>query len=148
MSHTQTGTTSESMRSFEEFMEERKAASDAFVDGDVDPLLKISATTPPASMFGPAGTYLEGPGNVNQANTAGSRSFEPGAENRFEIMHAGADGDLAYWVGLQRSVVKLRDSEQPVAMNLRITEIFRRDGDEWKLVHRHADELHEPPAEE
>lgn len=140
-------TKKDSARSFENFMKDRKAASNAFVNGNIDPLLKISTTTPPASMFGPAGTCVEEPDEVNRANEAGSKSFEPGGENRFEIMHALADGDLAYWAGLQRSVVKMRGNEQLVPMDLRITEIFRREDDEWKLIHRHADELQEPTTQ-
>ena len=127
MSTTTTPTKSDPACSFNEFMKERKAASDAFVDGNVGPLIDISTTTPPASMFGPAGTCIQEPAGVNRANEAGSKSFEPGGENRFEIMHAAADGDLAYWTGLQRSVVRTRDSENPVPMDLRITEIFRRE---------------------
>jgi ketosteroid isomerase-like protein len=144
---TETSTTTESARSFEEFMKERQDASDAFVNGNVDPLLKISTTTPPASIFGPAGTCIEEPSEVNLANEAGSQLFEPGGENRFEVMHSAADGDLAYWAGLQRSVVKMRGGEQPVSMDLRITEIFRREGGGWKLIHRHADELQKPRTE-
>jgi ketosteroid isomerase-like protein len=35
----------------------------------------------------------------------------------------------------------MRGHTEAVAFNLRVTEVFRRDGDEWKLVHRHADSL-------
>lgn len=37
--------------------------------------------------------------------------------------------------------VQMRGNKDAIPMNLRVTEIFRREDNEWKLVHRHADLL-------
>jgi ketosteroid isomerase-like protein len=117
---------SSSVTSFDSFLTARERASTAFVEGDAGPLLAVV-----------------GADAVNSSNTAGAESFVPGAENRFEILHSGSDGDLGYWTGVQRSTVLLKDKQEPVTMNLRITELFRRVDGEWKLFHRHADLLQE-----
>lgn len=131
---------------FEAFLKTREETSDAFVEGDFAPLKHISTETAPATIFGPKGDCVEGPDEVNAVNEAGAKAFKPGSENAFEIMHHRADTELAYWVGVQRSVVQLKDQEKGVPMDLRVTEIFRKEKGEWKLIHRHADML--KPAED
>jgi len=126
---------------FEQFMRTRKAASDAFVEGQFDPLRRISAQRSPATIFGPKGDCVQGPDRVDAANEAGARQFRPGGTNAFEVMHSAADGDLAYWVGIQRSVVNMQGKDSGLPMDLRVTEIFRREGGAWRLMHRHADKL-------
>lgn len=131
------------MTSFDSFLTARERASTAFVEGDAAPLLAISVEADPATIYPPSGAVVDGARAVNAGNTAGAASFAPGAENSFEILHSGSDGDLGYWTGIQHSTVVLKDKPEPVEMNLRITELFRRVDGEWKLFHRHADMLDE-----
>lgn len=127
------------MQSFKEFMNQRRSASDAFVNGDIEPLLEISPENGTATIFPPNGHTVVGAKNVNGFNTEGADTFEPGGENTFEPLHQAESGDLAYWTGLQRSKVRMKGHAEPVPMVLRISEIFRREAGAWKLIHRHAD---------
>jgi ketosteroid isomerase-like protein len=71
-------------------------------------------------------------------------AFAPDGDSALEILDMGASGDLAFWVGYQRVTARLGGSPEPNPMSLRVSEVFRREGDEWKLVHRHADSLASP----
>ncbi|MEO6999775.1 MAG: hypothetical protein ABI112_17005 [Terracoccus sp.] len=124
---------------FDRFTADRLAASNAFVNGDGEPLAAVSTKTSPATLFGPQGTTVQGADQVNEANARSAGMFRPGATNGFEVMHQGSDEHLAYWVGIQRSVVRFAGQGQPTPMDLRVTEIFRREPAGWMLVHRHAD---------
>jgi ketosteroid isomerase-like protein len=55
-----------------------------------------------------------------------------------------ASDGIGYWVGFQIATAHMYGNPDPVLFNLRVTELFRREGDSWKLIHRHADPLAEP----
>ena len=66
----------------------------------------------------------------------------PGGQSQLEVLQSG-DGDVGFWTGFQAAKVKMQGSSEARDIKLRITEVFRRIGSEWKLVHRHADMLAE-----
>jgi len=126
---------------FTTFLKERETASTAFVNGDAGALDGISTRQSPATIFSPKGDVVQGADAVMAANGGAAAAFDKGSSNGFEILHQHSSGDLAYWVGLQRSLVRVKGQDEPVPFNLRVTEIFRREEGGWKLIHRHADRL-------
>lgn len=129
------------LQDFESFMALRLKASIDFVEGKFEPLKNISVEKSPATIFPPSGICIQGVNEVNSSNEKGAANFLPGAKNEFEVMHQDADEHLAYWTGIQRSTVKMKGQEEAVIFNLRVTEIFRKENGQWKLMHRHADKL-------
>ena len=69
--------------------------------------------------------------------------FSDSEEYEFEVIAAGASGDLAYTVGYEHNRVKV--DGQPRTYTLRVTHVYRREDGQWRIVHRHGDV---PPAED
>ena len=67
-------------------------------------------------------------------------SFSNGESSRFDVIAAGASGDLAYLVGFEHTTASVAGAA-PVSYELRVTLVFRREDGEWKAVHRHADPM-------
>jgi Domain of unknown function (DUF4440) len=130
---------------FAQFMEVRNIAANAFVNGEAEPVTNLLTRVPPATFFGPKGDCIQGPDQLLSTFKRDSSLFESG-DSSFEILHLGASDGLAYWVGLQRATARLAGRAENLPFNLRVTEIFRKEGEEWKLIHRHADPL-KPQAE-
>jgi ketosteroid isomerase-like protein len=55
----------------------------------------------------------------------------------YEVQAYDVVGDMAYTVGLERTAVSV-DGE-PRSYTLRVTQVYRREDGEWKVVHRHGD---------
>ncbi len=126
---------------FGQFMKTREAAASAYVNGDAGPLAGITTDRSPATFLGPGGGWLQGADDVASSYARGARSFQPNGESRLEVLQSDESGDLAFWTGIQHAKVQPEGRDGPTPMDLRITEVFRREGGAWKLVHRHADPL-------
>lgn len=67
-------------------------------------------------------------------------TFSQGESFRYEVLAAGASGDLGYIVGIEHTTASIAGAP-PAPYKLRVTTILRREDGEWKVVHRHADAL-------
>jgi ketosteroid isomerase-like protein len=123
---------------FAEFMKRRESAARAFINGDFGPSRPMLAEDAPATFFDPWGGCHQGPADVRDCYERNASLFASGSCT-FETLQLGADERFGYWVFLQQGSVKLHGAADPIPASLRVTEVFRRDGGEWKLVHRHAD---------
>jgi hypothetical protein len=130
---------------FEQFMQQRQQASHAYMNGNAALFGQIIARQPPITFFPPRGVAYQDAEAISNYEE-GAAAFEHSSDDQFEILHMAASDSLAYWVGIQHSVTSLRGRAEAVSFNLRVTELFRREGDTWKLIHRHADPLISEPA--
>jgi len=91
-----------------------------------------------ANPFGPPAKGLEG---VFTAMDSAAAAIHEGEGLTFEVISSYETSDLAYEVGIQDGRMKFGDSTDMVPVSLRVTTIFRREYDGWKLVHGHADPI-------
>jgi ketosteroid isomerase-like protein len=133
------------LHGFKQFMKEREIAANAYVNGDAEPLSSLLTGYLPSTFFGPMGGHVEGAKKVASTHKHGAEQFRAGGENKLEILHMAASDGIAYWTGLQHASAYVGKSAEATPMNLRVTEVFRLEDSEWKLIHRHADTLAAAP---
>jgi len=128
------------MSETEEFLADmlpkQRVAEQAIHNGDVEPRLDLWSRHDPVTLYG---AKLTGSGRADLEPKfrevaswfAGSVAYE------FEVVAAGASGDLAYTVGYEHNNVSV--DGKPTTYTLRVTHVYRREEGQWHIVHRHAD---------
>jgi len=119
-----------------EILPAQRAAERAIHNGDVEPRLKLWSRTDPVTLYG---ARLSGSGwtELEPVFREVASWFSGAEEYEFEVIAAGASGDLGYTVGYEHNRVKV-DGELR-NYTLRATHVYRREAGQWRIVHRHAD---------
>jgi ketosteroid isomerase-like protein len=117
-------------------------ADTALHNGDARPRFSTWSHRDPVTLFG-AVMNKSGWGEIGPAFEWLATRFSDGTYE-CEVIAAGASGDLGYIVGIEHSTASIAGAP-PEAYELRVTQIFRREEGQWKVVHRHADPV---PASE
>ena len=127
--------------SFADFLKRREKASEDFINGRAGSMLAMSALADPATFFPLAGQAVSGAERVNDTHRQSARQFGQGSTARLEILQSGADVEMGFWAGIVHADVVIRGQEGRVQLKLRVTEVFRRSEEGWKLAHRHIDAM-------
>lgn len=115
-------------------------ANERLLNGDIHSYLRLLPHAPDYTLMSPfGGPPTHGVGLSEERLAAIGRFFRSGT-GRFELVASYAVADMIVLVVIERqraAVGDLPEQDWP----LRVTMVFRRDGEEWHVVHRHADSL-------
>jgi ketosteroid isomerase-like protein len=112
----------------------------ALHDGDVAPRREIWSHEEPVTVLG-AWKSATGRAELEELFSTLEQSFSRCHSFRFELVAAEVSGDMAYTVGYEHTQAVVNG--EPRTYTLRATQIYRRKGGEWKVVHRHGSALPE-----
>ena len=122
---------------FDDALARTAAGLRAMGRGDAAPYRSCWATIEDVTLFGAFGTIERGYDDVMATLDWVASRFSDGAlVPEYDLVHVGAD--TAHTVGFERGVVRV-DGGEPGEITIRVTHVYRRLGDEWRIVHRHGD---------
>ena len=122
-----------------ELIRRTEEATSAFMRGDMDRYLALTPHARGFTLMNPLGGPPKRYEDRTESLRAAAGYFKAG-EASLELADTHVWGDTVVLMMIERQhgeVGGLPDQEWP----LRVTQIYRRDGSDWQLVHRHADPL-------
>lgn len=115
-----------------------------YLRGDPGPVMSCFSDRDDVTLANPLGQTRRGAADVHEVAAAGAANFVGGSVRSIEEVSRYSTADLGYVVQIERSQARVSGSEDVSMISLRVTMVFRREGDTWNVVHRHADPITTP----
>jgi ketosteroid isomerase-like protein len=125
----------------DKLIEQFQLALGEFFKGNPEPVKNLFSHREDVSLANPLGPPARGRDEVAQTIERAASNFTDGEVVGFENVAKYVTPELACVVWLERAKVKLGGTEGLAPSVLRVTMVFRPEGDTWKVVHRHADPI-------
>ena len=106
--------------------------------GDPTAFVDQLSTHDPVTLFPASQPGQTGWADVSQAIRRVASVYSRSSVVDFEVVASGVGGDLAYVVGYEQAASAVAGGADE-KLTLRVTQVYRREDGDWKLVHRHAD---------
>jgi ketosteroid isomerase-like protein len=111
-----------------------------FVTGDPSQVADLFSQREDITLANPLGPPRRGRVEVAKAITEAAAHFSDGVVLCEEVSRYSTP-ELGYVVQIERMQLQLIGREGMSASSLRVTMILRREGDAWRVAHRHADPI-------
>lgn len=122
---------------FQAFLARQKDAEEAFVLGDAKPRMALWSRLEPVSLAGALGIVEVGWERLAEVFPKVAAMFSDVSDFSYEVVIAEVLEDMAYTLGFERFHGAI--GERPVEdVVVRVTHVYRREQDEWRIVHRHG----------
>ena len=131
----------------DQFIERYHRALSEFMTGNPQPAVAFFSGRDDITLANPFGPIARGPNEVKRAAERAAMNYRGGRAISFEPFAKCVTDDLAYLVEMERYEAKVGGRADLTPLALRVTSIFTREANGWKLVHRHADPIttNQPP---
>jgi ketosteroid isomerase-like protein len=112
----------------------------AFMRGDMDRWFGLAHIAPDFTLMQPFGGPASHGFNASPERLAELARFFKSGETSLEVAQTYASDRFVVLVMIERQQAEVGGLPNQ-NWSLRVTEVYRNDGSEWQLVHRHADPL-------
>ena len=94
-----------------------------------------------ATLANPLGPPVRGWEAVRDASVRAATQVADGEAFSVESISTYATTDLAYELEIHRFRAKIGGADELAPISIRVTTIYRREDEGWRVVHRHADPI-------
>lgn len=114
-------------------------ATDRILRGTAEGYKALYSRSEDITLGNPFGGFGRGWAEVEEQLDRAASHYRDGRATGFETVTRFAGSDLAYTVEVERAEAKVGGGADVHEFAVRVTSVYRRENDGWKLVHRHAD---------
>ena len=131
-------------QTFDAAVEAARQNLGSMAKGDAGPSTALWSQRDDVVLANPLGPPIVGFPLVAAETARVASMFVGGEPPEFDEVTRWASDDLGYVVAIEHAQVQRAGSDELVPMDLRVTTIFRREDDGWRLCVRHADRVTAP----
>jgi len=134
-------------KSWDEATTLAKEANLQMLRGNAEPLKRLYSHLDDVTVLGGFGGFERGWKEVGPRLDWAASHFSDGRFQQEEVSTI-VGSDLAMTVTIERYTVRIGGAATETSEELRVTQVFRREADGWRLVHRNGDPLVKKQAPE